>query len=484
MDWLRNRTAILALLLAGALLLTAGCTAIDPNIHVIQPGETEYIDIGNLTVPTEEETVAAGATTTAYTTGETNGNTTSGSNTATRPAPVTPPASRPTSPKTVTHAVTKATTTTKAPAPTAKPSVVTPSGEMRGVWVSYIELNNLIGYKTVAQAQAAIDTIMENAVAYKMNTVFFHVRANSDAYYISKKAKFPPAASVKKLVEAGFDPLAYAVEAAHQRGLELHAWVNPYRIGTNKNNAVCPDYFGKTTDTTRYYYIPSSAAAQKKVLDGIRELMAYDIDGVHFDDYFYPAGMNANGPESFEKAAYGQSSLSIAEWRRTQVDALVSQVYRIVHKEHGKRFGISPAGNVSYNENTMYADTKKWLREPGYIDYLCPQIYYGFENQTAPFTKSLDMWLGFPRAAGVKLYVGLALYKTGWEKDSNAGSGGGEWKQHSDIMKRSVEALRARKACGGMVFYSYAHFSPAASRDVPYDKTVAAKEIENLLAIL
>ena len=141
-------------------------------------------------------------------------------------------------------------------APTNPPSPPAPS-EMKGVWVSYIELNTIFKNKTESAAKLAIDQIMDNCVSYGLNTVFFHVRANSDAYY--KSSLFKPAASVANLIGNGFDPLAYAVASAHSRGLQLHAWVNPYRIGSNLSYRVSGvDYFQKGD---KYYYVPTSAGA-------------------------------------------------------------------------------------------------------------------------------------------------------------------------------------------------------------------------------
>ena len=129
-----------------------------------------------------------------------------------------------------------------------------------------------------------------------MNAVILHVRANSDAYYKSKI--FKPVKSVQALIAGGFDPLAYAVQAAHKRGLQLHAWLNPYRIGTDESYAVGDNakqdvWFSKFSNSQYnrrcYYYIPTSTTAQKTILDGVREIVeGYDVDGIHFDDYFYP----------------------------------------------------------------------------------------------------------------------------------------------------------------------------------------------------
>lgn len=342
--------------------------------------------------------------------------------------------------------------------------------------------------KTVAQAKQALDKVMDNCRSFGMNAVIFHVRANSDAYYQS--GLFKPAASVTSLLKNGFDPLAYAVQAAHSRGLELHAWVNPYRIGRNLDYRVEGiDYFRDNATSPAYWYAPTSLAAQKLILAGIDELLAYDIDGIQFDDYFYPHGvLPADGPADFEAADYQASGrrLSIGNWRRTHVDALISSVYSRVHKKSGCVFGVSPSHDYVGTREKGYADTVKWLEKPGYVDYLCPQIYFGFEHQSSAFDKALKEWLAFKPASTVKLYVGVGIYKIGLSPDKWAGTGKMEWAENDDIMKRSVELLRQKKV-GGMLFYSYSYFLPdtvSAPSGQVYDRNVAKREVENLLALL
>lgn len=386
----------------------------------------------------------------------------------------------------------QATTGAGTTAPTESPDPPAKS-EMRGVWLSYIELNSLFSGKTVSQAKAALDEVMDNCAAYHLDTVFFHVRANSDAYYASDL--FSPAASVKSLIGQGFDPLAYAVSAAHSRGLELHAWVNPYRIGTKLEYkaAGIDDYF-QAGD--RYYYTPSSEKVQALVLDGLRELVRnYAIDGIQYDDYFYPDSdvIPAASPAAFEKADYeayraAGGRLSVDNWRRGHVDALIAASYTVAHSRPGCVFGVSPSHNYLKTYSRMYADTAKWLGTAGYVDYLCPQIYFGFDHQSSAFDKTLDQWLGYKRSSRVELYVGLGLYKVGISPDQYAGeTGKNEWAESGDLMKRSVEYAR-EKQIPGLLFYSYSFFDETTSRSLSdgqsYDREAARREVENLLAAL
>lgn len=389
--------------------------------------------------------------------------------------------------KTTTTTTTTATTTASTGTTQAAP--VTPAGEMRAMWVSYMELNNLFrSCSTAAQAKQAIDGILDTMEDFKLNTLFFHVRANSDAYYQS--SYFKSAASVSRLISAGFDPLGYAVEAAHKRGIALHAWVNPYRAGKDTSYLVS-EIPTLTDSASRYYYVPTSAAAQQLILNGIRELVNnYAIDGIQYDDYFYPSGVleetTVYSYESADYEAYQESggSLSVADWRRAAVDTLIAGTHTVT-KSKNRIFGVSPAVNAQNTYDKLYADPKKWMSESGYIDYICPQIYTGFEHSGSAFDTMTDEWLSYPRHSSVKLYVGIAVYKAGLLSDPWAGNGKTEWASNSDVLKRSVLYLRS-KGISGMAFYSYSYLIPdkVADLSATNDVTVACKEIENLLTVL
>lgn len=325
--------------------------------------------------------------------------------------------------------------------------------ELRGVWVSYLELEGLLTGADERRAQAQLDALMDTCKAQGLNTVFFHTRAHGDAYYASRA--YPAAASAAGLLAAGFDPLAYAVAAAHARGLALHAWINPYRIGTDEARAVAGiPHFEKNGV---WYYDPAAEAARGVVLDGVREILeGYAVDGVHFDDYFYPAGMSV-AAESFETVPEG---IAVDDWRRTQVDALISGVYGLC-REHGKLFGISPAARIDYCRETLCADVALWMRQPGYIDYICPQIYTGFQHSSRPFPAVLEEWLALPRHEGLAFYGGLALYKAGLEEDMYAGNGRGEWAENHDILARQLRLLRQRQT-DGFVLFRYAQLTDTA----------------------
>lgn len=360
-------------------------------------------------------------------------------------------------------------TTTPTASPTAVPNA---TSEMRGVWFAYYEVAALLK-STPAASKAAIDAAFDTCKADGINAVFFHVRAYSDAYYSSKL--FPQVAAVKSLLKQGFDPLAYAVQAAHSRQMTLHAWLNPYRVGDGKNT-VCADTFvfdGKT------YYNPASEAVKQLLLNGIGEILDnYDVDGIHLDDYFYPSGVPATA-QSFD-TGYTAKSGSLAVWRRAQVTDFVKRACALTHKKKpNATFGISPSGNIETDRDTLYADVEAWLKTPGCVDYLCPQLYYGFQNSAAPFSATLRRWAALPRADGVKLYAGLAVYKAGLLSDTWAGAGKTEWSAGGDLLARQVKDARAADGVDGVALFSYRYLTGEAFDD-SCDSAVVQNELKNL----
>lgn len=347
---------------------------------------------------------------------------------------------------------------------------------VKAVWVPFMEVNGLLASGDPALCEQAIDAMLDDCVSRGANTVYFHVRANSDAYYAS--SVFSPHALAAPLLEQGFDPLGYAVDAAHERGLSLHAWVNPYRIGSDNG-------FAKTEDIFEYngkwYYIPTKADNQALIVEGIRELVqTYAIDGVQFDDYFYPKGaVAADTPSAFEAdeyAAYAQV-MTIADWRRAQVSALIADVYAACHARENCVFGVSPGYDIDDNYNGLYADIPTWAKTVGYIDYVCPQLYFGYEHGSAPFDELLKTWSALPRANGVKLYAGLALYKTGLAEDTYAGTGKTEWAAGGDILARQLADVYEAK-WDGAALYSHLSFEAEDGRN----QTVVAAECEAAVA--
>ena len=342
-----------------------------------------------------------------------------------------------------------------APSETAPTAVVDPATasteEVRAVWVPFMEVRTLLQSGDPTAARGAIAALMQDCADRGINTVYFHVRAHSDAYYASEV--FTPHSSAAPLLSKGFDPLSAAVEEGHARGLAVHAWVNPYRIGEDASYARCEDVFEYNG---RYYYVPTSEAAQALIVDGVRELVAnYAVDGVQFDDYFYPEGaVDSNTPSPFEADVVVQAGKTVADQRRAAVSRLIRAVYDVCHEREGCVFGVSPSYDLERNREQMYADVALWAREAGYVDYLCPQLYVGFQHQYAPFAQELATWNALERDASVSLIAGLALYKTGMTDDPYAGSGAHEWRDGGEIIARQVRVVR-RQGWSGAALYSH-----------------------------
>ena len=361
------------------------------------------------------------------------------------------------------------------------PVVPSSGDEVRGIWLSYLDLGPLLSGKSESAFTASIGVVMDNIKNLGLNTVYAQVRPFGDALYYSDY--FPSSylftGTEGEIGSQPYDALEIMIQAAHSRGLRIEAWLNPYRVRTS-NKALSSDNPARqmldTGDALRYdggiYYNPGSAAARQLILDGVREIVAnYDVDGIHFDDYFYPPNASA----SFDQATYqaSGSSKSLAAWRREQVDILVKAVYNAVGT--GTIFGISPAGNSQNNYNALYCDVEKWLTTPGYVDYICPQVYFGFNNSVKPYKSTAKEFNDMITQSGVKLYVGLAAYKIG-----DAQQGGSEWVQNTDIMARQVEYARTLSRYGGFALYRYdSLFNPAGGVS-----GAVKKEIANLKDIL
>ncbi|MBR5135288.1 MAG: family 10 glycosylhydrolase, partial [Clostridia bacterium] len=346
---------------------------------------------------------------------------------------------------------------------------------VRAIWIPYMEVEELLVSGNVTSTKAAIDACFDDCVARGANRVYFHVRANSDAYYNSSVFDINPEATA--LVASGFDPLTYAVTQAHARGLKIEAWVNPYRIGSNASRAKTDAIFQYSG---RYYYVPSDADVQALVVAGIKELVNnYDIDGVQFDDYFYPEGsVPASSTADFETADYNAyknsgGTLGVADWRRSVVNNLIAAVYKTCHTRSGCIFGISPACDFKANYDDMYVDAETWAKTPGYVDYLAPQLYVGFDHSYMPYDSIIAEWNALTRHSGVKMLAGLALYKTGLLDDTWAGTKGRtEWANNTDILTRQIALAKTLK-WNGIALYSHQSFKVDSTRD----ETVAVIEM-------
>ncbi len=316
---------------------------------------------------------------------------------------------------------------TPAPTATAEPTAAAP---YRAVWVSYLEWQQ-VDFSTPETFSGDIAVILDNIRNLGATVVLAQVRPFGDALYPSSYYPFSHLCTGQQGRDPGYDPLALLVQAAHDRGLALEAWVNPYRIQAGLTPALCdaspaklhPDWV-KYTDTGAYLD-PANTAVRQYIADALGELCAnYDVDGIHFDDYFYPTTDPA-----FDAADYAASGTALTrdDWRRENVNALV-ELCHATARRYGVRFGVAPVGDPEQNYALQYSDAARWLRQ-GTVDYLMPQLYWGQEyvkdgDTSHSLARLAGAWAALPRAAGVRLYAGLGAYRIGAGDGSDAGS---EW---------------------------------------------------------
>lgn len=323
------------------------------------------------------------------------------------------------------------------------------------LWIPYMRFADIMCGKSEEEYRSNLSALLSEAAEQGINTVYFHVHPNGDAYYNSEL--FPRGT----YWDGEYDPLAIALEEAHSRGISLHAWLNPLRLQTEEQMNALPDSFitKQWTDSGnvyvkliggRWYLVPVYEEVRQLVSSAAEEILTqYKVDGIHIDDYFYPTQEPSFDAEAF--AASGASDL--AEWRRENVTAMVKSLRDTVHK-HGSRlkFGISPQGNISADRDRLYADVELWSSDSTYADYIVPQIYFGFENETCPFEPTLRRWEELTADSGVSLIVGLAEYKLGKEDIWAGDSGRDEWVTSPDILERQVELVKTSTA-DGYAFY-------------------------------
>lgn len=346
--------------------------------------------------------------------------------------------------------------------------------EFRGVWVATvdnIDWPSRGNYNSDSQ-KAEFIRLLDFHKSNGMNAMIVQIRPVTDAFYPSP---FEPwseflTGSQGKAPSPYYDPLAFMVEETHKRGMEFHAWMNPYRavfnigrssIAANHITRTNPDWF--LTYGDKRYFDPGNKEAQQYLVNVVKDVVSrYAIDAIHFDDYFYPYSIP--GREFPDYGTYKQygNGLKKEDWRRSNTDSIIRLLSVAIKKENPKcQFGISPfgvwrnmdkdsingsntrAGQTNYDD--LYADILLWLKK-GWIDYVAPQIYWEFEHKAAPFQVILDWWS--KNSYGKNCYIGLAMYKAG----SN-----NYWRDDTQL-PRQIEAIRRAPNVQGMIFFSSRSF--------------------------
>ncbi len=357
--------------------------------------------------------------------------------------------------------------------------------EFNAVWFSYFELSDMIKGKSEEKFRETIKTAYKNVADLGLDAVIMHVRPSSDAFYESDIFPWSMYCSGTQGVSPGFDPLKIMVEEAHAVSLQIHAWINPLRVGSQKNfnslSGMNPAKIWLTDSITDnddwvklvsggYYYNPTVPEVRQLIIDGVVEIIEkYDIDGFQFDDYFYPTTNSQFDQAQFNEylAASGEEKLNRSQWRMHEVNKLVKGVYSAIkQKDQNIIFGISPSSDIDHNTDILYADIHTWVSTPGYIDYICPQIYFGFEHSTvdARYQNRLMQWSSLDICDEVKLLIGLAPYKIGTED-----GGSSEWINSGSMLKDQVISGRSNERVDGFLFYSYTYLfgkKPAQQKEL------------------
>jgi uncharacterized lipoprotein YddW (UPF0748 family) len=310
--------------------------------------------------------------------------------------------------------------------------------EFRGAWVSTVynlDWPSRAGLPAETQ-KAQLRAILDKAAQLHLNAILLQVRPASDALYASRYEPWSQFLTGQQGRSPGYDPLAFAIAEAHARGIELHAWINPFRAATSASGYLALNHVAKKHPEwirrfgKQLWIDPGDPAARSYVLDVIADITRrYDVDGIHIDDYFYPYPLHigeAVFPDNETWQRFGQrSGLSRADWRRENINDFVHSLYRKVKSiRPSARVGISPFGiwrpgvPVSIEAQLdayaqLFADAREWLRQ-GWCDYLAPQLYWGIEPARQSFPVLLEWWRSQSR--GIPVWPGIATERIGPER--------------------------------------------------------------------
>jgi uncharacterized lipoprotein YddW (UPF0748 family) len=344
---------------------------------------------------------------------------------------------------------------------------------LRGMWIASVANIDWPSQPTLTprQAQAELTGLLDTAVGWRLNTVFLQVRPTADAMWPSPHEPWSEWLTGVPGQDPGWDPLDFAVHEAHERGLQLHAWFNPYRVAMHDDPAQLADGHPARQHPEwvvpyggRLYYNPGIPEVRAFVQDAMIDAVErYEIDGVHWDDYFYPypvAGETFDDDAAF--AEYGGDFADRGDWRRHNIDLLVTEMRdRVRQARPGIPFGVSPfavwrnsttdplgsdtqGGVQTYDD--LYADVRTWVRE-SWIDYVIPQIYWHIGFEAADYATLVPWWSEVAAGTGVELYIGEALYKAGDPAQDAAWQDPAELSSHLTLCRDHPEV-------GGNVFYS------------------------------
>jgi uncharacterized lipoprotein YddW (UPF0748 family) len=342
--------------------------------------------------------------------------------------------------------------------------------EFRGVWIATLTNIDWPGIPTVSsEAQkTSFIKLLDMHQRNGMNAIIMQIRPSADAFYLSPYEPWSQwLTGIQGLPpDPLYDPLEFMIAETHKRGMEFHAWINPYRAIFNTTTSsitqshitnLCPEWFLNYGD--QKFFDPGNKEVQQYLVKIVKDVVKrYAVDAIHFDDYFYPYPIpHKEFPDNGTFKKYG-NGLSRADWRRSNTDSIIAMTFRAIKEENSKcQFGISPFGvwrhhvvdpvNGSLtsaaptNYDDLFADILLWLKN-GWLDYIAPQLYWEMGHKRVAFEVLVDWWSH--HTYGKNCYIGIGIYRTG----SNMA-----WRDKTQI-PRQVDKVRATPNIQGMVFYS------------------------------
>lgn len=339
---------------------------------------------------------------------------------------------------------------------------------VKAVWITYYELQSFTEKcNTADEFKEEITEAFDELHDKGFNTVTVQVRPCADAFYNSSYFPVSQYCFGKEGSELKYDPLSIMCEAADNTKMRIEAWVNPYRVSQqndikklSENNIAKKWYEEKNGNVyiadKAIYFNPASKDVKELIVNGVSEIVKnYNVDAIHFDDYFYPTTDKDIDKNEYEEYKDNGGELGLSAWRRENVSEMIKSVYSAVKKANKNvLFGISPAAGMKNDYETLYADVYKWTTEEGYCDYICPQVYFGFLNDSLPFMKTVKDWRD--QVTSCSLYIGLPLYKCG-KADEYAGRGENEFKENSDMIGRQINFITQIDAVSGYYIFSYSY---------------------------
>lgn len=332
--------------------------------------------------------------------------------------------------------------------------------EDRYVFISYIDYSYLKG-KDENILKEEINKMVLNIKENNFNGIILQVRAFSDVIYYSKI--FSPSLYIvnNENDKLKLDMLDYFIKLSHENNIKLIAWINPYRIRSNNDissisgNNIVNKYLNTSSVEIKngIYFNPAKDEVLDLIIKGVLEIVKnYDVDGILYDDYFYPSKTCDLNDYKLYKLNGGLNSLE--DFRRDNINKLIRKTYEKIKEVNSDvLFGISPSGNMNNNYNAEYLDIN-YLIENKIVDFIMPQIYYGFDNTNLPFVNTVNSWSNLVKDTNIKFYVALALYKSGLE-DKYAKTGINEWINNNDIISKQIIVSRNTYNYEGFSIFRY-----------------------------